>query len=50
MLVGKTREYLQYTVSEFERACDRMGLKINVGESKLLVVLKDKRGSCEKGV
>ena len=30
VLVTETREHL---VSEFVRACDRMGLKINVGKS-----------------
>ena len=32
VLVAETREHLQYIVNEFERACDSMGLKINVGE------------------
>ena len=41
-LVAETREHLQHIVSEFERACDSMGLKINVG------IKKDQMGSCEK--
>ena len=35
-------------MSEFERTCDSMGLKINVGNSKVLTVKKDQMGSCEK--
>ena len=35
VLVTETREHLQYIVSVFERACDSMGLKINVGKSKV---------------
>ena len=34
-LVAETREYLQHIVNKFERACDNMGLKINIGKSKL---------------
>ena len=34
------REYIQHIVSEFERACERMGLKINVGKSNVLGVKK----------
>ena len=30
LLVAETRENLQNIMSEFERACDSMGLKINV--------------------
>ena len=33
---------------EFERACDSMGLKINVRKSKVLVIKKNQMGSCEK--
>ena len=36
--VVETRENLQHILSEFERACDSMGLKINVGKCKVLVV------------
>ena len=43
VLVAETREHLQHIVSEFERACDNMGLKINVRKSK-----KNQMGSCEK--
>ena len=35
-------------VSEFERACDSMGLKINQGKSKVLTIKKDQMRSCEK--
>ena len=41
------REHLQHIVSEFERACDSMGLKINIGKSKVLMVKEDQMGSCE---
>ena len=47
MFVAETRYHLQHIVNEFERACDSMGLKINVEKSKVLVK-KDQRGSCEK--
>ena len=30
VLIAETIEHLQDTVSKFERACDSMGLKINV--------------------
>ena len=29
-------------------ACDSMGLKINVGKTKVLTIEKDQMGSCEK--
>ena len=48
VLVPETRGHLQYNVSEFERACDSMGLKINIGKSKVLAIKKDQMGSCEK--
>ena len=48
VLVAETREHLQHTVSEFERACDSMGLKINVEKSKVLTIKRDQMGSCEK--
>ena len=48
ILVAETREHLQQTVSENERACDSMGLKINIGKSKMLTIKKDQMGSCEK--
>ena len=47
VLVAETRECLQHIVSEFERACDSMGLKINVRKSKVLTIKKDQLGSCE---
>ena len=37
-LVVETRGRLQCIVNEFERECDRMGLKINVREHQALVV------------
>ena len=46
--VSETREHLQHIVSEFERTCDSMGLKINVGKSKVLMVKEDQMRSCEK--
>ena len=45
VLVAETREHLHLTESEFERTCDGMRLKINVGNSKLLGVRKDQKGS-----
>ena len=48
VLVAETRNHLQHIVSEFARACDSMGLKINVGKSKTLAVKKDQTGNCEK--
>ena len=47
-MVAETREHLQHIVSEFERACDGTGLKINVGKSKVLKIKKDQMGSCKK--
>ena len=47
-MVAETREHLQHTVSEFERVCYSMGLKINVGKSKMLMIKKDQMVSCEK--
>ena len=45
VLEAETREHLQqHIVSEFERACDTIGLKINVGESKVLTIKKDQVG------
>ena len=35
-------------MKEFERTCEKMGLKINVGKSKVLIVKKDQRVICEK--
>ena len=40
VLVAETRENLQHIVSEFES----MGLKINVGKSKVLTTKKDQMG------
>ena len=48
MLGAETREHHQHIVNEFERAWDRMVLKIKVGKSKVLVVKKDQRECCEK--
>ena len=48
MLVTETREHLQHIVSEFERGCDNMELKINVGKSKVLMDKKNQIESCEK--
>ena len=44
VLVAETREYLQHIENEFGRACDSMGLKINVGKSKALMVKKGSDG------
>ena len=46
-VAAETREHLQHIVNEFERVCNIMGMKINAGKSKVLVVKKDQRGSCE---
>ena len=35
-------------MNKFERACDSMGLKINVGKSKVLTIKKEQMGSCER--
>ena len=45
VLVAETRAHLQHIVSESERACDSMGLKINVRKSKMLMIKKDQMGS-----
>ena len=45
VLVAETREHLKHIVNEFERACDRIGMKINVGKSKVLMVKKEQMGS-----
>ena len=34
VLLEETREHLQHFVNKFERACDSMELKINVGKSQ----------------
>ena len=49
VLVAETREHLQHIASEYKRVCDSMGLKINVGKSKVLMVKKNQMLSCEKG-
>ena len=41
VMVAETREHLHHIVSEFERPCEGMRLKINVGKSKVLVVKKE---------
>ena len=48
VLVAETRKHLQDIANGFEKVCDSMGLKINVGKRKVLVYKKDQRGSCEK--
>ena len=48
VLVAEIRDHLQHIVSEFERACHSMGLKVNVGKIKLLMVKKDQMGSFKK--
>ena len=45
---GGVEGKLQYIVNEFEMACDRMKLNINVGKITVLVTRRDLRGSCEK--
>ena len=35
-------------MSEFERACDSIWLKIDVGKSKVLTIKKDQMRSCDK--
>ena len=47
-LVTEKSEHLQHTVNEFESVCDSMGLKINVGMSKVLMIKKAELGTCEK--
>ena len=48
MLEAETREYLQHNANEFERTCEIVGLKLNVGKSKESVVQKDQMMSFEK--
>ena len=48
VLVAETIEHLQHILCEFERACESMRLKINVGKSKVLIVKKDQTGSWYK--
>ena len=48
VLVAEIREHLQHIVSEFEKECDTMRLKINVGKSKVLTIKKHQEGICEK--
>ena len=48
VLMTETREDLQHTESEFERACDRMKLKINVDMSEARMIRKDQRANTEK--
>ena len=47
VFVAERREYIQNIVNEFERACGSMGLKINVWKSKVLMVKRNLRGSCD---
>ena len=47
-MVAERREHLQHIVSEFERACDSMGLNAKIGKIEVLMVKKDQMGSCEK--
>ena len=48
VLVAETREQLQDIVNEFERACNRMGLKINVGKRLLPIAFTTATSrSCE---
>ena len=35
-------------MNEFEKACDSIGLKINIGKSKVLMVKKPQFVSCER--
>ena len=48
VLVAEKREHLQHIVREFERTCDSMGLKINVGKSKVLTIKNNQNGNSEK--
>ena len=47
-MVAETRGHIQHVVTELKRACDSMGLKINVWKMKVLVVKNEQMGSCEK--
>ena len=47
-MVAETREHLQHIVSKFERLFYNMGLKTNIGKSKLLIIKKDQMRSYEK--
>ena len=44
VLVGETREHFHHIVSELERACDSMGLKKDVGKSKVLTIKRIRWG------
>ena len=48
VLVAETREHLKHIVREFERTCDSMGLKIDVGKSTVLTIKNDQIGNSEK--
>ena len=43
-MVAETSEHLKHIVNEFERACESMGLEINVEKSKVYVVKRTKGG------
>ena len=49
VLAAETREHLQHIMNKFERAYDGMVLKINIGNSKVLMVKKNQIGCGEKG-
>ena len=41
VLVAGTSKHIQLTLSDFERTCDSMGLKINARKRKVLTIKKD---------
>ena len=48
ILGTQTRYYFQHIFIEFERACDIMGIKINLWKGKVLLVKKDQIGSVRR--
>ena len=48
LIVLELKEELQYIMNEFERAWDIILLKINLSRRKLILLIKNRRASCEK--
>ena len=44
MLIGNSREDLQWLLDEFDIVCKRRKLKVNVGKSKVMVCGRTERG------
>ena len=48
MLTAGSKDDLQHTVNEFERACKKMGLNTNADSGKVQVVTKGQSANTEK--